>query len=185
MLRLSCCLLLVTLVFLPLHVCAQEGRRPRKIVNIKAGLGYHGVQTEGNWHCTEPDRATGVFGLQTAIFPFTAEFSFYTNLAIEAYAGGWWPAVRVGPGWGALHGGLFWRSSMETSAREVESLCDGPTLAGLEDAFGAGITLEYLLYQGYLGFFVETRQTFDYPVSTTVTAGITVSPLLWLYFRDY
>ena len=40
------------------------------------------------------------------------------------------------------------------------------------------------MYTGHLGFYVEVKQTFMEPFGTTVTGGISVSPLLYLLFKN-
>jgi hypothetical protein len=162
------------------------GERPNKIVNVKAGLAYQKLHTDDDTLCTKPDQVNGVFALQTAYFPFTAELAFYTDISLELYAGGYWPIARVGPwGWIVVHGGLFWRTSRSELATDEVQLCGGPITTDTDDTAGFGATLEYLMYDGYLGFFLEGRQSFLSPIFTTVTAGVDISPLLWLLFRNY
>ncbi len=162
------------------------GKRPNKIVNIKAGLAYQALHTDDETLCTERHRVNGVFGLQTAYFPFTAELSFYTDVSLELYAGGYWPIARVGKwGWMVVHGGAFWRTTRGNFAQDPEQLCSGPESTDALDTVGVGATAEYLMYDGYLGFFLEARQSFLTPVLTTITAGVDISPLLWLMFRNY
>ncbi len=162
------------------------GERPNKIVNIKAGIAYQKLHTDDETLCTDPSQLNGVFGLQTAYYPFTAEIAFYTDISLELYAGGYWPITRVGPwGWLVVHGGLFWRTVRAEYAANKAQLCRGSKNTDAIDTAGFGATVEYLMYDGYLGFFLEGRQSFLTPVFTTVTAGIDISPLLWLMFRNY
>jgi len=178
-----------TAVFTPVVGHAQyyfTGDRPNKIVNVKAGLAYQKHHSDDERICTETDQLNGVFALQTAIYPVTAEIAFYTDIALELYAGGYWPIARVGPwGWVVVHGGLFWRTSRVELADSDFTTCGGPQITETADTFGMGATIEYLMYDGYLGFFLEGRQSFLSPVFTTVAAGVDISPLLWLLFRNY
>jgi hypothetical protein len=158
--------------------------RPRKLFNLKGGAGYFGLPSASPEDFCQPiHRSIGQFGLQTAIFPFTAEVNFYTHIAFEAYAGAFWPVTRVGWGWLAFHSGLFWRGTY-TKRPRGSSTCADKIDSRFLDTFGVGLTSEYLLYDGNLGFYVEVRQGFIPPAQTMVTAGITFSPLLWLYFRN-
>lgn len=162
------------------------GDRPNKIANLKAGLAYQKAHTDDETLCTEDNQTSGVFALQTAYFPVTAEIAFYTDISLEVYAGGYWPIARVGPwGWVVVHGGLFWRTSRTEYAENDTQLCDGQRSTEASDSAGVGATVEYLMYDGYLGFFLEGRQSMLSPVFTTVTAGMDISPLLWLLFRNY
>lgn len=182
-------LLACTAVLQPAVVHAQyyfTGERPNKIVNFKTGLSYQKVHSEDEDLCTSRNQLNGVFALQTAYFPVTAEIAFYTNISVEFYAGGYWPIARVGPwGWIVTHGGLFWRTARSEKALDDQQLCSGPLTTDSTDGLGIGATVEYLMYDGYLGFFVEGRQDFLTPASTTVSAGVNISPLLWLLFRNY
>ncbi len=178
-----------TALLLPTTAHAQyyfTGQRPNKIVNFKAGLSYQKLHSDDQELCTERNQVNGVFALQTAYFPVTAEIAFYTDISVEFYAGGYWPIARVGPwGWIVTHGGLFWRTSRSEKALDEQQLCDGPLTTDSVDGLGIGATVEYLMYDGYLGFFLEGRQSFLTPTFTTVTAGVDISPLLWLLFRNY
>ncbi|MBM4353505.1 MAG: hypothetical protein FJ109_06860 [Deltaproteobacteria bacterium] len=159
--------------------------RPYKIVNLKAGatLEIRDDPDSGEF-CRDPVRAAGQFGLQTAFFPFTAEVTFETTVAVSLYAAGWWPFLRVGPGWLAASAGLFGRDSMVKTPNGEEG-CGGPVSTGMEFDFGVGASVEYLLVDGHLGFVLDLRQTVLSSPATFVTLGVDVSPLLVLLLRRY
>lgn len=177
------CLLLTSLVVGAQPLQAGE-EWPRKLINLKGGAGYFGLPTANpDDFCQPIHRSVGQLGLQTAIPPFTAEVSFYTHIAFEVYAGAFWPVTRIGWGWLAFHSGLFWRGTYTRLPKGSGTCAEGIDKRSI-DTFGIGLTSEYLLYDGNLGFYVEVRQGFIPPVQTMATAGITFSPLLWLYFRN-
>jgi hypothetical protein len=158
---------------------------PSRIVNLKAGVTVDALDDPAaDEVCRDGVRAAGSFGLQTAFFPFTVAATFQTTVAVELYAGGWWPFARLGPGWMAVSGGLFGRSAMESNP-DGEEGCDGSVGTSMDETFGIGASLEYLLLDGYLGFAVDVRQTVLAPASTFVTIGVDVSPLLILVLRRY
>ena len=123
------------------------------------------------------------FGLQTAFFPWTVEAVFYTDMAVELSAGVFWPAVQLGRGWLAFSAGPVLRATREPVPPWGGTCGDGNTHQVVE-SYGAAAAAEYLLYGGYLGFYVEARQTFVDPTSTWVGAGINISPLLWMLWRN-
>ncbi len=159
------------------------GGRPFKLVNLKAGFTVDALDDPASdVYCQDGVRAAGNFGLQTAFFPFTAEVTFQTTVAVELYAGAWWPFLRLGPGWLAASAGLFGRTAM-TSTPDGDEGCGGAIGTSMEENFGVGATVEYLMLDGYLGFLVDMRQTVLSPASTFVTMGVDVSPLLVLVLR--
>lgn len=179
------CLIASLALASPAAAWQEESTRPRKVVNLKLGAGFVGAnECRDATICPDSHRGAAQFGLQTGFFPWTAELSFLTTVAFDLYAGFFWPTAQIGPGWLTFHSGPFWRLEMLRKRTDAAKSCQEGTRMDMGDNVGAGLTGEYLLYEGNLGFYLELRQTFLEQRHTSVTAGITVSPLLWLYFRN-
>ena len=157
--------------------------RPRKIVNLKAGAGVL-VPWEGSDRiCSEGMEIPVQLGLQTAFFPWTVEAVFYTDTAVELSAGVFWPAVQLGRGWLTFSSAPFFRAARDPVPTSGGTCADASAHRVVE-TWGVAAAAEYLMYDGYLGFYVETRQALLDPASSWVGAGVTVSPLLWLLWRN-
>jgi len=159
---------------------------PRKIINLKLGLAYDMLySTSGGSLCDSSDGLVGQFGLTTGFYPWTAEVNFYTDVGVEVYGGFFYPALRLGPGWLAFSAGLLARTSRESTVPSWASSCAADSDTEFAETLGVGATVEYLMFTGHLGFYVEVKQTVLEPFGTSVTGGISVSPLLYLLYRDY
>lgn len=162
-----------------------DNRRPRKLINLKAGLGYDLLyRKDGGRLCDAGDHMTGQLGISAGFFPWTAEINFYTDIAIEVYGGFFYPAFQLGAGWVAFSAGVLARTGSEAMLPSWAADCAEDTDTEFAETLGVGATLEYLMYTGHLGFYVEVKQTFMEPFGTTVTGGISVSPLLYLLFKN-
>lgn len=161
--------------------CAET--LPRKTVNLKAGIGAF-TRWEGSAViCSERLTIPVQLGLQTAFYPWTVEAVFYTDMGVELSAGVFWPAVQLQRGWLAFSAGPLFRMAREPVPPSGGACGDGSSHQVVE-TFGATAAAEYLMYGGYLGFYLEARQTFIDPTSTWIGAGINVSPLLWMLWRN-
>jgi len=160
-------------------------KRPAKYLNLKLGAGFETQHRSADApYCTSANRALGQVGLQTGFFPWTAEVAFYTNVAIEFHGGFFWPARRLWWGWLTFSAGPALKMTREEFMKDKDAGCEGEIMHDMDTSVGVGATAEFLLYEGHLGFFVEARQYFLEPVATTIFAGINVSPLLWVLFRN-
>ncbi len=172
-----------TLTWLSPALCNGAEKLPRKTVNLKAGAGVM-TRWEGSDNtCSEGVKIPLQFGLQTAFFPWTVEAGFYTDMSVELYAGVFWPAVELQRGWLAFSAGPLFRMAREP-VPPTGGICGDGTSHQVVETFGASVAAEYLMYDGYLGFYVEARQTILDPRSTWIGAGVNVSPLLWMLWRN-
>ena len=164
----------------------QEDKRPRKLVNFKAGLGILALERRDDEKlCSDRVRVLGQLGLQTAHSPWMAELLFYTNIAFEAYGGWYTPFYRMKHGWLAFSAGPFFRASLETGMDHLDQATNcSDTLQEVYSTFGLGASIEYLTYRGNLGFYLEVKQSFLKPVFTWVGLGVDISPLIWLIWRN-
>jgi hypothetical protein len=164
---------------------ADAQPRPAKAINIKADVGLDYVHPlDDSTICSAGPRMLFGFGLETASFPWYAGMTFYTNVAFELAAGAFLPAVQMGRGWLVFTAAPFFLATRESEPADPAAGCGGTVLEEMYETAGLSVTAEYLLYDGYLGFFVEVKQTFFEPVATRVLAGVDVSPLLWLLWRN-
>lgn len=157
---------------------------PSKVISLKVGTGAYVLEGEtADEVCGSPAQALGQFGLQTAHFPWTVHGDFYTDISFELFGGAFLPAFPLGQGWVVFTAGAQWRAS--GVERPVEgSDCGGTTGTSTEDSLGLGGGVEYLLFDGNLGFQLEARQAFIGATSTWIGLGVNVSPLLWLVWRN-
>jgi hypothetical protein len=194
--RLAALLLGLVLVFVAATGLTQEryyyyddreslNRRPRKLINLKAGLGYDLLyKREGGRLCETGDHVTGQLGISAGMFPWTAEINFYTDIAVEVYGGFFYPAFQLGRGWLAFSAGILARTASQDMLPSWAANCAIDTDTEFAESMGIGATIEYLMYTGHLGFYLEVKQAVIEPLGTTVTAGLSVSPLLYLLFKN-
>ncbi len=158
----------------------QDPGGPRKYANIKLGLALETLYEGPNPRVVNHgQRLVGQFGLQAAVSPWMVEASMETSLGIVLAAGWFRPLFRVGYGHVVLSLYPFYKGAAERA-----KLKSGAVSKEVFQTVGAGATIEYLTYNGHFGFYLETRQTVLEPVGTSVSMGITISPLLVLLFRD-
>ena len=167
------------------HSQSFKVERPRKLLNVKIAPGLYSVYKGDSDVVSDTNRFVLQLGLQYAQYPWMVEFNYYTNVGIELFAGAYWPAFRLGPGWVAFTGGLFYKSSQETLLEVTCDDCEPVRYDEFLSTFGVGLAVDYLLLDGYLGFYLEAKQSiyFD-PVGVTVVAGVNVSPLILLLLRN-
>jgi len=163
-----------------------EVERPKKLFNLKLAPGLYTVQrTNDGLLCSDTNRFVMQLGLQYGQFPWMAEFNFYTNIAIEIYAGFYWPAVKLGRGWLTFTVGPFYKSSKELWMSDSKEGCAGQVYDDFASTLGLGLSVDYQLLDGYVSFFVEAKQSIYFePVGTTIVGGINVSPLILLLLRQ-
>lgn len=185
--NLTCLTVLVVLVLLTLVIPAARGEErplPRKIANIRLGSGLKVVEGGGGRAlCSNGAELIGQVGLQVAKFPWSAEAVFSTNVGIEFFAGLFYPSWRLAGGWLAVSVGPVFKVSTEQISARPDLTCS-ETVKKSVQGYGLGAGVEYLLFDGYLGFFLDGRKTFGDLPAMTVSTGITVSPLLWLLYRN-
>jgi len=171
-------------LLLPAVASAQDSAQ-RKYLNIKSVLGYsHFYPGEEDGYCSDPNRLEGSFGIQIARVPWQVDVSFLTHIGFEIQGSAWLPLWDVPRGklMGSL--GLVFISTLEHEVEYSELGCKRGSLREMNQTLGVGGALEYLLFQGDLGFFVEFRQAFLNPLMTWVGIGVDVSPLLWLRYSN-
>ena len=152
-----------------------------KYLNI--GVGLTGVvfhKTRGSDIVGPTDRMAGTFSLQTGIWYLMGDLRISTDPAFDFGLGGFFRLGSVWRGWFVLSPLVFFRFG----EHEILIGDTGKTRRDPLDQFGGGVRLEYLLFHSTLGFFVETRQTFHDPLETTMTLGVSWSPLMFLELRD-
>lgn len=158
----------------------RTSKVPRKVINVKGALGVEVLYAGLNPKIEEQSpRILGQIGLQTAWSPWMVDVSYDTTMGVELAVGWFKPLFPLGYGDVALSLFPFFRAAAEDVGSK-----SGNRNIDVFETFGAGVSLEYLMYTGHLTFFVEVRQTVLEPVSTWVAAGVSVSPLLWMLFRD-
>ena len=158
----------------------ERSQNPRKVLNIKFGAALEWLHDSYNPNVISySPRFVGQIGLQTAWKPWMLEVSFYTNVAFEVSTGLFWPFWRIGYGSLVVTAFPYFKATTEKEAG-----AGGELLTEVSETFRVGAGLEYLMYTGHLGFFVEVRQSFIEPVGTMIVTGVDISPLLWMLFRD-
>jgi len=169
----------------PSHGLAQEEGLPRKIANVKLGGSLEVFEPgEDQQSCDGAASFVGQIGLQVADYPWAVELAYSTNVGVDVFAGLFSPSFRWGQGWVAFSAGPVYRISMQSIPPDPDLGCEGGDVSKLLQGFGAGASVEYLLHRGYLGFFFEARQTFFELTATSINAGVSISPLLWLLYRN-
>jgi len=159
----------------------QEPEWRDKYLNI--GLGLTGVlfhQSEGSDISGPEDRVVGTFSLQSGIWYLLGDLRISTDPAFDFGAGGFFRLGSVWRGFIVASPVLFFRFG-EHDIRVGDT---GKYRRDPVDNYGAGLRLEYLMFRSTLGLFVETRQTFFDPLETTMTIGVSWSPLMLLELRE-
>ena len=150
---------------------------------LSIGMGLTGVlfhPVKGSDIIGPPSRVSGTFSLQTGIWYILGDLRVSTDPAFDFGLGGFFRLGSIWRGWLVGSPLLF----MRVGEHRVR-------IAGTNDwrrdpitAYGIGARLEYLLFRSTLGFFIEARQTFHDPLDTTITFGVSWSPLMFLDLRE-
>ena len=169
-------------------VIAQPRYRPStqpewrdKYLNI--GVGLTGVvfhQKKGSDIVGPSNRMVGTFSLQTGIWYLMGDLRISTDPAFDFGVGGFFRLGSLWRGWFVLSPLVFFRfGEHKIRIKNTDQVRTDPV-----DQYGGGVRLDYLMYKSTLGFFVEARQTFHDPLETTMTFGVSWSPLMFLELRD-
>ncbi len=152
-----------------------------KYLNI--GVGMTGVlfhKKKGSDILGPEDRMVGTFSLQTGIWYIMGDLRVSTDPAFDFGLGGFFKLGSVWRGFFVLSPLLFFRMG----EHDVKVKGTDKTRRDPIDQYGGGLRLEYLMFRNTLGFFVEARQTFHDPLETTMTLGVSWSPLMFLELRE-
>ena len=152
---------------------------PSKLLQFKLGLGLHGFNApeENSIKETYPQFA-GSIGVQTAFYPVVVEFTFYTLLSMDLAVGAYHPLLVTNAGVLCAGGAALARLESFTKDGSRE---DNAEMSGTA---GVAAFVEWLWAAGYLGAFIEVRQTFLTPTATQVVVGLEVSPMLIYFLRQ-
>ena len=152
-----------------------------KYLNI--GVGLTGVvfhKTPGSAITGPEDRLVGTFSLQTGIWYIMGDLRVSTDPAFDFGLGGFFRLGSVWRGFFVLSPLVFYRfGEHRIRIKGTDEFRRDPL-----DQYGGGLRLEYLLFRSTLGFYVEARQTFHDPLETTMTFGVSWSPLMLLELRE-
>jgi len=184
--------LIVIPLLLSLLVASSAAAQPRyrpatgpkwqeKYLNI--GVGMTGVvfhKKKGSDIIGPSDRIVGTFSLQTGIWYIMGDLRVSTDPSFDFGVGGFFRVGSVGPGWFVLSPLVFFR----LGEHRIRIKNTSETRRDPLDQYGGGLRLEYLMFRSTLGFFVESRQTFHDPLETTMTFGVSWSPLMALELRE-
>lgn len=150
---------------------------------LNVGVGMTGVvfhKTKGSDIVGPEDRLVGTFSLQTGIWYLMGDLRISTDPAFDFGLGGFFKVGEVWRGFFVLSPLVFFRFG----EHDIKIKGTDRTRRDPIDQYGGGLRLEYLLFRNTLGFFVEARQTFHDPLETTMTLGISWSPLMLLELRE-
>jgi hypothetical protein len=191
------------LLALPAVAVGEEGGRPRKLFNLNLAAGWSGleglVEDGDRTLISDPNRFVVQLGLEYGQFPWMLECNFYTTVSGEIYGGFYWPAVKLRRGWLVFTLGALFKFGREEFRvmQQVEQVPPGtdrgaePSVKTVANDYydiawslGAGLSVEYVFLDGYMGLYVEAKQSFFRLVETTVVAGFNISPLILLWLRD-
>ncbi len=184
--------LVVIPLFLALLVASAAAAQPRyrpktgpewrdKYLNIGAGLtGVLFHKKKGSDIIGPTDRLVGTFSMQTGIWYIMGDLRVSTDPSFDFGVGGFFRLGSVWQGWFVMSPLLFVRiGEHHIRIGNTDKYRRDPVTQ-----FGGGLRLEYLMFHSTLGFFVEARQTFHDPLDTTMTFGVSWSPLMALELRD-
>jgi hypothetical protein len=178
--------------FLPLLLLACLLGRPAlaweqapwqdKLLSVSFALDYtHGWVPEGSHLMGPYNRAVPSFGLQTILRPWAIDFRASFDESFDLGVGWAQPLMSRWNGWvvltalavGRAAGREYTSATISTGSDHRFAFTSGPALR-----------LEFLGYQTAWSVFLEARQMLFDPVETSLSLGVTVSPLAILQWRQ-
>lgn len=179
--RLAACLALLTGLAWAKTASAWEwdSQSPEKRLQFKVAPGFQVLNAPDTEQVGDPNpRFVTAFGVQTTLWPFLFELTFFTTVAVDLSVSVYASVLQTPAGALCMGAGALFR---ETALNRVQ---DGQKNMDMSATLGVNAYIEWLFAPGWSGIYLEARQTFVTPSATQLFIGIEASPMLLYLTRQ-